>query len=319
VIPATAELIVAAFCLDLIFGDPRWLPHPVVLIGRFVNVAERFLRQLKMDSYTGGAVLCIATVSLTASATYGLLKLAGLAGGTMLLVVSCLTAYSTLAMRSLHRESLVVANALEQGHLETARELLSRIVGRDTSRLDQESIWRATIETVAENANDGVVAPLFWLAVGGPVGAMAFKAASTLDSMVGYKNDRYLKMGMFSARLDDLLCFVPARITALLLVCAAPLAGLSFSGAIRVYLRDRNNHASPNSGQPESAAAGALGVQLGGPSSYGGVIKEKPLIGNPDTPCNAAAYRGMIRLLYISSFMMAALSAIILFIRSTRV
>jgi adenosylcobinamide-phosphate synthase len=256
---------------------------------------------------------------LTAATTFALLKLAETAGATALLAVSILTAYSTLAMRSLHSESLLVAKALEQHNLPAARELLSRIVGRDTSQLDQESIWRATIETVAENANDGVVAPLFWLAIGGPVAAMAFKAASTLDSMVGYRNDRYLKMGMLSARLDDLLCFLPARLTALLMICAAPLAGLSFTNAIRIWLRDRNNHASPNSGQPESAAAGALGVQLGGPSSYGGVIKDKPLIGNPDTPCSAAAYRGMIRLLYISSCMMAILSAMILFIRSNRV
>jgi adenosylcobinamide-phosphate synthase len=187
---------------------------------------------------------------------------------------------------------------------------LSYIVGRDTEQLDEPEIWRALVETVAENTSDGIIAPLFWLTIGGPVFAMAYKSVSTLDSMVGYKNQRYLQLGWASARMDDLLNYIPARLSALLLILAAPLAGRSAAAAMRITYRDRLNHPSPNSGHPESAAAGALGVRLGGTASYGGVPSWKEYIGDPLQPLDESSYRDMIKLMYISTLLMAVLCVI---------
>jgi adenosylcobinamide-phosphate synthase len=183
---------------------------------------------------------------------------------------------------------------------------LSYIVGRDTDDLEESEIWRALIETVAENTSDGIIAPLFWLTLTGPVGGMAYKAVSTLDSMVGYKSERYLQFGWASARMDDLLNFIPARLTALLMILAAPLVGLSASGALSATLRDRLKHPSPNSGHPEAAAAGALGVRLGGPASYKGLPSWKEYIGTPLVALDGQTYTGMIRLMYLTTIIMAA-------------
>ena len=300
-------MFIAAMAADIIAGDPKGVPHPVSWTGSFISALERFLRGRGLDSYTGGIVLCLSTVLLAAIAAASVLFLAALLSRWLWLFAATWIAWTTLASRSLHRESSIVADALENGDIETARRLLSYIVGRDTATLDEEAIWRATIETVAENSSDGVIAPMFWLAIGGPVAAMAYKAASTLDSMVAYRNERYRRLGWASARLDDLLNLIPARLTAVTMIMAAPLAGLSFSNSLRVWLRDHSNHASPNSGHPEAAAAGALGLRLGGTSSYGGVTKEKPFIGDHLTPCDIRGYKGVIRLMYISSAITATL------------
>jgi adenosylcobinamide-phosphate synthase len=225
--------------------------------------------------------------------------LAGLSGA---IIISS----TCLATRSLHVESDRVATALSSGDLPTARHYLSWIVGRDTDRLEEPEIWRALVETVSENTSDGIIAPMFWLALGGPVAAMAYKAVSTLDSMVGDKNGRYLHLGRASARMDDLLNFIPARLTALLIIIAAALIGLSAHDAMLITLRDRLKHPSPNSGHPEAAAAGALGVRLGGAASYDGVISWKEQIGNSHLPLDEQAYRSMIKLMYISTILMAA-------------
>jgi len=201
-----------------------------------------------------------------------------------------------------------VADALDSGDIATARVKLSYIVGRDTENLDEPEIWRALIETVAENTTDGIIAPLFWLALGGPVAGMAFKAVSTLDSMVGYKNERYLHLGWASARMDDVVNFIPARLTALLMIIAAPLTGLSLRNAATIALRDRLNHPSPNSAHPESAAAGALRIRLGGPSTYGGRESIKQFIGDPLQPIDGQAYRRMIRLMFVTTLLMAVIS-----------
>lgn len=206
-----------------------------------------------------------------------------------------------------------MADALNAGDIETARIKLSYIVGRDTENLEPVEIWRALVETVAENTSDGIIAPLFWLAIGGPVAAMAFKAVSTLDSMVGYKNERYLQMGWASARMDDLVNFIPARLTALLIVVSAPLCGLSWRDSLRITLRDRHNHPSPNSAHPEAAAAGALRIRLGGTSSYGGSVSQKQFIGDPLSPIDRSSYSDMIRLMYASTVIMAAISIAVVF------
>jgi adenosylcobinamide-phosphate synthase len=221
-------------------------------------------------------------------------------------LVSAGISYTCLATRSLHRESALVAAALNTGNIEEARRNLSYIVGRDTADLSESEIWRALIETVAENTSDGIIAPLFWLTVTGPVGGMVFKAVSTLDSMVGYRNERYLRFGWASARMDDLLNFIPARLTAFLMILAAPLAGLSPKGALSATLGDRLKHPSPNSGHPEAAAAGALGVRLGGPASYKGIPSWKEYIGTPLAPLDERAFTGMLKLMYLTTLLMAA-------------
>jgi adenosylcobinamide-phosphate synthase len=298
-------VIFLALLLDLIFGDPPWLPHPVVAIGYLIHWLDRTLRQEWLNLRLAGIVLLLLVVICSAGTTWILLRsldaMLPLAGWIAAIVVSS----TCLAARSLHKESARVAAALLAGDLPQARRDLSRIVGRDTDGLEEEEIWRAVVETVAENTSDGIIAPLFWLTLGGPVAAMAYKGVSTLDSMVGYRNQRYLQMGWASARMDDLLNFIPARISALLLAIAAPLAGCSASGAARITLRDRLKHPSPNSGHPEAAAAGALGVRLGGAASYGGISSWKEYIGDALHPPDERTYRSMIRLMYISTLLMA--------------
>lgn len=309
-IPANPLVILFALVLDLIFGDPRWLPHPVVAIGRVVHVLDHGLRRTWLNERLAGILLLLLVVSGTAGTTWLLLKVSSmllpLAGWVIAVVIS----FTCLAARSLHIESNRVATALCNGDLSAARHYLSFIVGRDTGDLEENEIWRAVIETVAENTSDGIIAPLFWLTLGGPVAAMVFKAVSTLDSMVGYKNQRYLQMGWASARMDDLLNYIPARLSALLLIVSAPMNGCSFTNAARITLRDRLKHPSPNSAHPEAAAAGALGVQLGGAVSYNGISSLKELIGDQLNPLNERAYCGMIRLMYISTFLMAVLCMI---------
>jgi len=299
-------VLILALALDMALGDPPLLPHPVVGIGRLITYLEARLRNLSGHERGAGVLLLLCTVGISAAGVWlalfglsGIHPLAGLFGATYI-------SYTCLAARSLHSESALVAGALAAGDREAARQYLSRIVGRDTHDLDDTGIWRALVETVAENTADGIVSPLFWLTLGGPVAGMAFKAVSTLDSMVGYKNDRYLLIGWASARMDDLLNFIPARLTALLMVIAAPLAGLSWRNAARITLRDRRKHPSPNSGHPEAAAAGALGVRLGGPANYGGLPSWKEHIGDPQVPLDGRTYRSMIILMYTTTLLMAA-------------
>ena len=311
--PADSLIIFLALLLDLLIGDPVWLPHPVVAMGRLIHLLDRVLRRVWLDERVAGVLLLLAVVISSSGTTWILLKaltaMLPLAGWTAAVLVSS----TCLAARSLHKESARVATALLAGDLPAARRYLSYIVGRDTDQLEEAEIWRGVVETVAENTSDGIIAPLFWLTIGGPVGAIAYKAVSTLDSMVGYRNRRYLQLGWASARMDDLLNYIPARISALLLIVSSPLAGLSASGAARITLRDRLKHPSPNSGHPEAAAAGALGVQLGGASSYNGASSWKEYIGDDLQPLDERAYRGMITLMYISTLLMAALCMTVAF------
>ncbi len=313
-------IIFLALLLDLIIGDPRWLPHPVVAIGCLINFLDRRLRCPWLNERLAGVLLLLLVVIIPAGATWILLRtlaaLLPLAGLIAAIVISS----ACLAARSLHTESARVSSALLSGDLPSARSYLSQIVGRDTDRLEEPEIWRALVETVSENTSDGIIAPLFWLTIGGPVAAIAFKAVSTLDSMVGYRNPRYLLMGWASARMDDLLNYIPARLTALLLIMAAPLAGCSTSNAVRVTLRDRLKHPSPNSGHPEAAAAGALRVRLGGAAHYSGILSRKEYIGDQLLPLDERSYRDMIKLMYISTLLMAVICMVAAFcLRGLRV
>src|SRR6185369_14966535 len=216
-------VIALALLLDLALGDPRWLPHPVVLIGHLITSLERLLRRSLHNERIAGVLLLIITVGSTMATTWLLLRCAVYLHPLAGFLVAVLLTFTCLAARSLHAEAALVAKALMAGDMDTARHKLSYIVGRDTAHLDETEIWRALVETVAENTADGIIAPLFWLTLGGPVAGLGFKAVSTLDSMVGYKNERYLHLGWASARMDDLLNYIPARLTALLLILGAPL------------------------------------------------------------------------------------------------
>jgi len=307
----TVAVVSAAVILDLLLGDPRWLPHPVVAMGKLITSLEKILRGIVPNERAGGALLLFLTVGSTSCLAWGLARGAALIHPAVGVVVSALLGWTCLAARSLHGESKLVADALLRGDLPEARRFLSCIVGRETAELSGPEIWRGAVETVAENTSDGVIAPLLFLMVGGAPLALAYKAVNTLDSMVGYRNERYLRFGWASARFDDLANFVPARLTGFLMVLAAPMVGLSGCNAWRIMLRDGRNHSSPNSGIPEAAAAGALGVQLGGTNVYFGKPVAKPTIGDPLNPLDATAWRGAVRLMYGAEGLLILLMAVV--------
>lgn len=267
-------------------------------IGRLIACLEPRLRRAVNSGLTGGLLLLLLTVGITAAVAALLLQVAYAIHPFAGVLVATILSWNCLAARSLQHESGLVAQALVAGDLEKARKQLSYIVGRDTENLKEADIWRGAVETVAENSSDGVIAPLLFLLLGGPVLGLAYKAVNTLDSMVGYKNEKYLLFGRASARFDDLANWVPARLTGLLMVLAAPFIGLSLKGAWRIMTRDGRNHSSPNSGIPEAAAAGALGVQLGGTNYYFGAAMEKPTIGDPLQSLDRSAWQRAVRLMY---------------------
>ncbi len=300
-----------AYLLDLVLGDPPDRPHPVRLIGRLCIFWEKLLYRPQVAR---GVFFWLAVMgSMAGLAT--LFYLASPFFPTPVLVMGQIyLIYTLLATRSLHDESRRVEEALLRGDLAAARKWLGLIVGRDTANLQEGDIRRAVLETIAENLNDGVVAPMFYLAALGLPGLLLYKTANTLDSMVGYKNERYLAFGRLSARLDDLLNYLPARLTALLLVTAAALFGADWLKAWQLMRRDARCASSPNAGWPEATLAGALGVGLGGPSSYFGLPVAKPYLGDPNALPSPAHYRQAIRLLYATSLLMAAFVFTVLYL-----
>ncbi len=274
--------ILLAFGLDILLGDPRWFPHPVKLMGRLALGLEAPCRKaIPNPRWAGVAAASIVVVSTAAACTVLLLVL-GWIHPLARDMGSAVLIYTGIAGRDLIRHSRDVYEALLYGSLSEARERVSMICGRDTGQLDEGEITRATVESVAENMVDGVTAPLFFAALAGPVGIMTYKAISTLDSTFGYKNARYLEFGWASARMDDWVNFVPARLTGVLVPIAASVLGGRGAKAMRIFLRDRRKHPSPNAGHGEAAVAGALGVQLGGLSHYAGRPSEKPTLGDPE-------------------------------------
>lgn len=277
----TLELqILAALGLDLLLGDPRWLPHPVRLIGKFAMGAEKISRNLFAAEKSAGISTVIIVLSGTALSWLVLVSLAGMVHSSLADLISIYILYTSFAVRDLVRHSSRVEHALKNDDLVLARDMVGMIVGRDTAGLDKQGVVRACVESVAENTVDGITAPLFWAIVGGPLGALLYKAVNTMDSIFGYKNEKYLYFGWAPARLDDLLNWLPARITGLMLVGASFLLGLHSRNSWQVFRRDRLQHASPNSGHAEAPVAGALGIRLGGISSYFGRPVQKPTIGD---------------------------------------
>lgn len=302
--------LLIGFILDLLLGDPAWLYHPVCLIGRYIAWAEKRLRARGGNLRRSAVILTASTVILTMVVVAALLWLLSRFGRVPLLVGMALLDWMGIAITSMAREARGVAQALDRG-VEAGRTQVARIVGRDTQRLNEEEIIKATLETVAENTTDGVISPLLYAAIGGPVLLWGFKAASTLDSMVGYLDEKYRDIGWSSARLDDVLNFIPARITALLLCLAAALTGLDGANAFRIVRRDHANHKSPNCAWSESAAAGALHIQLGGTHDYFGKSVEKPTIGDADRAAQRGDIAKVNRLLYVASGLMMALIGLI--------
>ncbi len=299
--------LLLAFILDLLLGDPPWLPHPVRAIALVAAGGERLWRRLIPGTRSAGVMTVISVLLVTGGVSVGLLRLAALAHPLAPDLISVYLLYSALAARDLARHSRRVYQALAAGDLGLARRRVAMIVGRETEGLDEAGVCRATVESVAENLVDGVAAPLFWAMLGGPVAALLYKAVNTMDSLFGYKNERYREFGWAPARLDDLANYLPARIAALLVVVAAGLLGYSPGAALRVWRRDRRHHASPNSGQSEAAVAGALGIQLGGPARYFGRLVDKPCLGDPRTPISRRHILAANRLMFASSALLLAM------------
>lgn len=308
------------FLIDLVLGDPKGLWHPVRGIGALITYLEGRLRASFPKTEEGekhaGAVLTVLVVLIPTAIAVALIALCRAIHPGLGFAVQVLLCWQLLAVKSLRDESMLVCRALEKNDLPEARRAVSMIVGRDTQRLDEAGVTRAAVETVAENFSDGVMAPMLYMALGGAGLGMLYKAVNTMDSMVGYKNERYLWFGRCAAKLDDVLNFIPARLGGFLMCAAAPLAGLDGSSAFRVFMRDRLRHSSPNSAHTEAAAAGALHIRLAGDNWYFGKLVHKPTIGNDDRPIEVRDIRRVNRLMYASSILaLALLAALILILR----
>ena len=308
---------VCGFALDLLLGDPTWLTpaHPVVLMGRAISTLEKRLRALFPKTPRGEyhAGLLLALVMSVGSYTLCRLILHHLnaLSPPLAFALEVIWCWQALAIKDLRVEAMRVKTALESAGLDAARKAVSRIVGRDTEKLSAKGVARAAVETVAENFSDGVIAPLFWMLLGGAPLALCYKAVNTMDSMLGYKNERYLHFGRAPAKLDDAANYLPARLAALLLIAAAGLLGEDAASALRVWKRDRRKHASPNSAQCEAAMAGALGLRLCGPARYFGVLHEKPWIGDARREIVPDDIRRACRMEYAGAFLgLAALGAL---------
>ena len=307
--------VLGGFVLDAVFGDPAWLPHPVVLMGKCISKLEKALRarfpKTQQGELLAGAVLAFCLPVGTFLLTSAVCLLAAKISPWLGLAVQMFWCGQALAAKGLVQESRNVYGELVKPDLPAARKAVSRIVGRDTENLTAEGVTKAAVETVAENASDGVIAPLLYMLLGGAPLALTYKAVNTMDSMVGYKNETYLYFGRAAAKLDDVANYIPSRLSALLWVAAAALTGSDAKGAWRIWRRDRRNHASPNSAQTESACAGALGVQLAGPAYYFGEYYPKPTIGDALRPIEPQDILRADRMMYAASVLALVLGLVI--------
>lgn len=299
--------LAAGFILDLIFGDPRWLYHPVCLIGTLIAKLEKKIRvvfpKTKAGELAGGVVevllVCILSGGVPLLILYAFYSVSPWAG----FALETFWCYQLFATKCLKEESMKVLQALETGDILQARKAVSMIVGRDTDSLDQKGVTKAAVETVAENSSDGVIAPMLYMAIGGAPLMFLYKGINTMDSMLGYKNDRYLYFGRCAAKLDDVANYIPARVSGVLMAVATVFTGLDTKNSFKIYFRDKRKHASPNSAQTEAAMAGALDVQLAGNACYFGKLYEKPCIGDDIRPIEPADIKRANRLLYSTAIL----------------
>ncbi|BHH83146.1 adenosylcobinamide-phosphate synthase CbiB [Desulforhopalus sp. 52FAK] len=318
-------LLIFSLVLDSIFGDPRWYPHPVCGIGWFISKCEVFFRRRISNLRLAGKLIVISVIGATIAIVFSLIYVAQLYSVHLETILAVVLIYMAFSTKDLLVHSTAVYSALlSDNPLENGRKEVGKIVGRDTSELNQEAITRACVETVAENMVDGATAPVFFAILSSflapvlplsPIGCsalgiFAYKAINTMDSMIGYKNDQYIDLGRAAARLDDLVNFIPARISGVILIISAFVLRFNYRNSAVIYFRDRANHSSPNAAHPEAAVAGALGVRLGGPSIYFGTLVEKPYIGDNLTPINPEHIGQVNRLVVVAIFLFVCLALI---------
>lgn len=315
---------IAGFVLDLLIGDPHFIPHPVRLIGSLISFLDKRLNsdvkynssenEANLTKYKRGVLLVFTVIFATFAVSVIILVAAYSINLYAGVIVESVMTWQILATKCLRVESMRVYDALRTDGVEAGRRAVSMIVGRDTSVLDAAGVTRAAVETIAENTSDGVIAPMLYTAIGGPVLGFVYKAVNTMDSMLGYKNDKYMYFGRFAARLDDVVNFIPARISAYLMIAAAFIGGRQFDGknAYRIFKRDRFNHASPNSAQTESVCAGALRVQLAGDAVYFGKLVKKKYIGDGLREIEYEDIKRANRLMYITAFLCELLSVAVM-------
>lgn len=296
---------IVGFILDLIFGDPHFMPHPIRLIGALIGALEkRWNTEDKTKALRRGRLLVITVLMITVAVTAFILITCYIINVYLGIVIESFMTYQILSIKDLRVESMKVYKALMENDLKGARKAVSMIVGRDVDSLNEEGIAKAAIETVAENTSDGCIAPMIYTAIGGPILGFFYKAVNTMDSMVGYKNDRYINFGRCAAKLDDVVNFIPSRISAYIMIFASCISGKDYSGkdALTIYKRDSRKHASPNSAQTESVCAGALGIRLAGDASYFGKIVKKPYIGDLKKEVSLEDIKRANHLLYMTAF-----------------
>ena len=311
----TLYAILVGFIMDLIIGDPHWMYHPVRLIGKLISFLEDMLRKTFPKTKDGerksGFVLVVLVCGISVFTVWGLMKLAYYLNfwcGFLLEVIMC---YQLFAVRSLKDESMKVYKELAKQDLEASRKAVSMIVGRDTENLTIEGVIKATVETIAENTSDGTLAPMFYMFIGGPVLGWFYKAVNTMDSMVGYKNEKYLNFGRYAAKFDDVMNFIPARLCGWLMILASMFLKMDWKNAKKIFVRDRFNHASPNSAQTEAVMAGALRIQLAGDAWYFGKRYEKPIIGDALRPVEIEDIPRANRLLYATAIVSLIIFSVI--------
>ncbi len=303
--------LIIGFILDCIFGDPYRLPHPIRLIGRLISGVEKYVRRRFKIMRSGGIFLALIVLVLSTSIPLLMLLLFYKLSVILGIIVESVFCYYLVAARCLRDESMKVYAAIRENDTEKARKAVSMIVGRDTAVLDESGIIRAAVETVAENTSDGVTAPIMYMALGGGALGFFYKAANTMDSMIGYKNEKYADLGRFAARLDDVLNYLPSRITAVIMIFSAYLLGFNGRNALKIWKRDRRKHASPNSAQTESVCAGALDIRLAGDAYYFGELHKKEYIGDNNRPVENEDIRRANRLMYCTSVIVLLISAVL--------
>ena len=305
---AQSAAVSIGFVLDAIFGDPDFKLHPIRLIGYLSSFLEKVMRRIfTKNERLGGAVMAICVLIICGGVPFAILFFAYRLNYFFGIAIESVICYFMLAAKSLKQAGMSVYKPLKNGDVDGARKSVSMIVGRDTESLDDIGITKAAVETVAENTSDGVIAPLIYMAIGGGVLGCVYKAINTMDSMVGYKNDRYINFGRFAAKLDDIANYIPSRISAYLMIFASKIMGCNSRNAYRIFKRDSRNHASPNSAQTESVVAGALEIQLAGDAYYFGKLYKKPFIGDSIKPIKYDNIADSIKLMYVTSVISAVL------------